>query len=392
MHELYGAVINLRLITYNFLFLSKKVMTYKVIGLMSGSSLDGLDIAFVHFHEQRGQWDFEIREATCYPYESSWQKRLQEAAALGAREYVQLHADYGHYLGRSVNRFIEEKGIHLQVDMVASHGHTVFHSPAQGFTSQVGDGAALAAETGLAVISDLRNLDVALGGQGAPIVPRGEALLFGGYDLLLNLGGIANLTYHNGNGYIAFDVCAANRVLNMLAAIAGHPYDDKGQLAASGQPDQALLDELAALPYYRQAYPKSLDNGFGISTVFPLVNGAALPIEDKLRTYTEHIAVEIAGAVRSLLSAAADEKKELRMLITGGGALNDFLIDRINAHLEPLSVKTEVPSQEIVQYKEAVIMGLLGVLRWREEHTTFATVTGARRDSIGGVIWLGQGE
>ena len=209
-------------------------MVYRVIGIMSGSSLDGLDIVFTEITENSGVWAFEIVAADCYAYSPDWKARLQNAVSLPALDYQLLHVDYGHFLGKAVNRFIEEKGLQYQVAFIASHGHTTFHVPQKQMTAQLGDGAALAAQTGLPVISDLRALDVAFGGQGAPIVPIGEKLLLSEYDLFLNLGGIANISFNDPENYIAFDVCPANRVLNALAQQAGREYDAGGALAATG--------------------------------------------------------------------------------------------------------------------------------------------------------------
>ncbi len=195
-------------------------MVYRAIGLMSGSSLDGLDIAYVEFHENGGKWSFDILVADCYTYSPEWSRRLREAPSLTAVDYHLLHTAYGHYLGEQVNRFIESNGLQYKIALVASHGHTSFHLPGSRMTAQLGDGAAIAATTGLPVVADLRSLDVALGGQGAPIVPIGERLLLGQHDYFLNIGGIANIS-RNGDPYIAFDVCPANRVLNLLAAQVG---------------------------------------------------------------------------------------------------------------------------------------------------------------------------
>src|ERR1700744_1341622 len=205
-------------------------MVYKVIGLMSGSSLDGLDLAYVHLQEKAAtgkgpkSWEYTLMHTACYPYSGSWRQRLAGAPGLSALEYQLLHAEYGHYLGEQVLRFIEEYGLHFQVQLIASHGHTAFHVPARRMTAQLGDGAALAAVTRINVVSDLRSMDVALGGQGAPIVPVGGRWLFPGYEFFLNLGGIANVSGHGvggvavsgAGGFAAFDVCPANRVLNAL--------------------------------------------------------------------------------------------------------------------------------------------------------------------------------
>lgn len=360
-------------------------MVYRAIGLMSGSSLDGLDIVFVEFHENGGKWGFEILAADCYPYTDEWVSRLKNATRLNAFDYQLLHAEYGHYLGREVNRFMDAHDLHYKVALVASHGHTTFHDPARGMTAQLGDGAALSAETGLPVVSDLRAMDVALGGQGAPIVPIGEQLLMGDYAYFLNLGGIANISA-NREPYIAFDVCAANRVLNMLAAEAGLGYDDKGNLAASGEVKEDLLDQLNALDYYHKPWPKSLANEWGTDTVYPLVKGNSYALNDQLRTFTEHIAIQVAASVDAL-KKNADPRVTEKLLVTGGGAFNDFLVSRLSTLLNEKNVELVLPDVGLVAYKEALIMALIGVLRWREEVNVLSSVTGARRDSIGGALW-----
>jgi anhydro-N-acetylmuramic acid kinase len=353
---------------------------------MSGSSLDGLDIVFAEFHENGGKWKYEITETACYAYTPAWVSRLKEASTLSALDYQLLHTDYGHYLGEQVNRFIEEKKIQYKVALIASHGHTVFHLPGRKMTAQVGDGAAIAAETKLPVVSDLRALDVAFGGQGAPIVPIGEKLLFGEYEFFLNLGGIANISYCNPSGYIAFDVCPANRVLNMLANDAVKEFDDEGRIAASGKTDTKLLNELDVLEYYKQDYPKSLANDFGTEIVYPMIKNAAVRTDNALRTYTEHIVTQIEKSIAGLKSNPSPS----RMLVTGGGAFNTFLVNRLREHLKVLQIEVVVPDEKIVKYKEALIMALIGILRWREETNVLSSVTGAERDSVGGALWMGQ--
>lgn len=352
---------------------------------MSGSSLDGLDIAFVEFTENAGKWSYDILHADCISYSQEWQDWLKKAINLNAYEYQLLHARYGKYLGEAVNHFIEKYSLQYKVGLIASHGHTTFHVPHIGMTAQLGDGAALAAVTGLPVVSDLRALDVALGGQGAPIVPVGEKLLFPEYAYLLNIGGIANLSIQD-NEYRAFDVCAANRVLNMLANDAGKEYDENGAMAATGELNKELLQQLGALAYYKKAAPKSLANSFGTEEVYPLVKAFNISMQDQLRTYTEHIAIEIMNAVRLNVSNVEDKK----LLITGGGAFNTFLVKKIASQLEPFKVEVVVPNEDIVKYKEALIMALIGVLRWREESNVLHTVTGAKHNSVGGALWLGQ--
>jgi anhydro-N-acetylmuramic acid kinase len=419
-------------------------MVYKVIGLMSGSSLDGLDIAYVHLQERLATrqapkgWDFELVKADCYPYSDDWRGRLGAGRGLSALDYQLLHVEYGRYLGEQVLRFVRENGLEYQVQLVVSHGHTVFHEVGRHMTAQLGDGAALAATARVNVVSDLRAMDVALGGQGAPIVPIGEMLLLQEYGLFLNLGGIANVSRagtrgtnvdagggtaggtsaaalaSGSGGFVAFDVCPANRVLNELAADEGQPYDAGGALAASGSVDAELLGRLNGLPYYRQGYPKSLANEFGTETVLPLIravmrNGAGMKEEeagesaggglttaDALRTYTQHIAEQVGRAVRSLVAGTAGAGPAGlagtagRMLVTGGGAHNTFLIGQLREVLADTGVEVVVPDSGLVDYKEALIMALIGVLRWREENNVLASVTGASRDSIGGAVWVGQ--
>lgn len=360
-------------------------MFYRAIGLMSGSSLDGLDIVFAGFEEYGGKWQYTILAADCYAYSEQWMNRLQAATQLNAYEYMLLHTDFGRYVGEQVNQFIQAHQLEHKVQLIGSHGHTTFHVPHLGMTGQIGDGATIAAVTGINVVSDLRAMDVALGGQGAPIVPMGEKLLLAQYPFLLNLGGIANIS-RQGENYVAFDVCPANRVLNMLVNQLGHAYDDGGKIAASGQLNTALLTKLNALDYYQQPFPKSLANDYGTDIVFPLIQSAGLAVPDALRTYTEHIALQLGYSIAGLHTG----NQPAQLLATGGGAHNHFLIQRIQAALSPLQIEVVVPDAKLINYKEALVMGLLAVLRWREENTVLHTVTGATRSSIGGAVWMGQ--
>ena len=363
-------------------------MVYRAIGLMSGSSLDGLDIAFVEFQEQGGKWTYEILQADCYAYTNEWVAKLSDAINLSARDYQLLHAEYGHYTGQQINKFIEEHQLHYKVAVIASHGHTTFHIPDKKMTAQLGDGAAIAAETKLPVVSDLRALDVAFSGQGAPIVPIGEKLLLGDYNFFLNLGGIANISL-NAEKYVAYDICPANRVLNMLVNQLGKEYDDGGQIAATGTVNNELLEKLNALEYYKQPYPKSLANDFGTDVVYPIIKDSNLEIKDALRTYVEHIVVQI----RESISTSGNFKLQtsnLRLLASGGGGFNTFLIQRLSDSLKELNIEVIVPDKKLVNFKEALIMAFIGVLRWRQEYNVLSSVTGAARDSIGGALWTGQ--
>lgn len=353
---------------------------------MSGSSLDGLDIVFAELTETKGNWDYHILAADCYTYPQEWLDRLKESTTLDAFQYQLLHTDYGHYIGQQVNQFIETNHLHYRVGLIASHGHTTFHSPGQKMTAQLGDGAAIAAETRLPVISDLRALDVAFGGQGAPIVPMGEKLLWKQYNMFLNIGGIANLSVNHEDKYVAFDVCPANRVLNMLANDKGEEYDKDGRFASQGQLNQQVLNILNDLDYYSRPYPKSLANSYGTDIIYPLLKSSDVSTTDLLRTYTEHIVQQVKSSVKSVVGEGFHSK----MLVTGGGAFNSFLVNRLKKELLSFGIEVELPGENIIKYKEALIMALLGVLRWRHEYTVLSSVTGAKTNSIGGAVWIGQ--
>ena len=374
-------------------------MLYSVIGLMSGSSLDGLDIVYAHLHFNGGKWNYEIKEKACYPYSEEWTMKLRSAQTLSASEYFFLHTDYGHYLGGRVKQFVKEHDLEFQVQLISSHGHTVFHFPDKRMTAQLGDGAAIAAETGINTISDLRSMDVALGGQGAPIVPIGEKLLLGDYSFYLNLGGIANVSAHGMQDadtalpegkFIAFDICPANRVLNLLANEKGKAFDEHGELAKHGNLNNDLLQELNGLDFYSKPFPKSLDNSFGVDKIYPILNSWDDITENKLCTYTEHICIQIRNSIQSILKKYPGFSGARHMLVCGGGGHNKYLLLRLRHQLSGIGIELTIPEDTLMDFKEALIMAFIGVLRWREETNVLASVTGAKRDSIGGAIWMGQ--
>ena len=359
-------------------------MDYNAVGIMSGSSMDGLDIAFVRFSEHKGKWAFNIVHAETKAISNSWIKKLSNATALNAKDYLMLHTAFGQYCGERVQAFLQENKVG-KIDCIGFHGHTTFHLPAKQTTHQLGDGAAVSAITGIPVIADLRALDVALGGQGAPIIPIGEKLLFTGYDYYLNIGGIANVSMHHGKKIIAFDVCPANRVLNMLAALAGKKFDKDGTMASEGIVNKALLTKLNALGYYRKAYPKSLANDFGTDTIYPLIINKEKNVRDALATCVEHIAKQVTAAIEMYR-----EKTTGKLMVTGGGALNQFLVARLKYHLMQMGIEVAVPEKSIIEFKEALVMALIAVLRLRNEPNVLATVTGAARDSCNGALWSGK--
>lgn len=352
---------------------------------MSGSSLDGLDIAYVQLDEVRGKWQFELLASTCMPYDSAMQEALKTAAKADVPSFLRLHTAYGKYIGSQINAFMEANALEHKVHFIASHGHTVWHEPAAQTTCQIGDGAAICATVGLPVISDLRAMDIAMGGQGAPIVPIGDELLFGDYDFLLNIGGIANVTLKSDQTYRAYDVCVANQVLNALAQNMGMEMDQDGAMASSGQVVPPLLEQLNKLPYYQVAGPKALSNEQAMGMVWPLMQQSLASTADKLCTMVAHVCQQIAAAIDN------DGFSAKKMLVTGGGAHNAYLISQLVLQMAQKNVEVVVPSAGVIDFKEAIVMALIGALRWREEVNVRNSVTGARESSVGGALWITQG-
>ncbi len=347
--------------------------------------MDGLDIVHVLLSEVRGQWSYDILHADCVPYNEQWTEDLREATNKNVSDFLKLHTSYGRYLGEQVNAFIAKHDLAHNVHFIASHGHTVFHEPEHRTTVQVGDGAAIAAVTGLPVINDLRAMDVALGGQGAPIVPIGDKLLFGGHDYLLNIGGIANITISGGEAPIAFDVCPANQILNALAEREDQPMDKDGNMASVGALLPGILEELNDADYYKRLPPKSLSNDAAMDLVFPKLLETEQHNYDLLHTATMLIVQQISAAVQLYPHG----KEQATLLATGGGAFNTFLITELQKALTPLNIAVVVPDANVVKYKEALVMALIGTLRWREEVNVLSSVTGAGRNSVGGALWIG---
>lgn len=345
---------------------------YKAIGLMSGTSLDGLDMVYCLLIYDK-QWTFAIECAETIEYDDEMRERLKNAANISSSDLAELHSSFGHFMGIQVNRFIDKND--LKPDFIASHGHTVFHNPGSGYTLQIGDGNTLAAETGLTVIYDFRTLDVALGGQGAPLVPIGDRLLFSDYVACLNLGGIANISFDEKGQRRAFDICPVNIVLNYLAGKKGLTYDDQGLIARSGKMIEPLFTKLNSLPFYQQNSPKSLGKEWVIKNIFPLIENQIFETEDLLHTFSQHIALQLSINLRMVADG--------RILISGGGAYNSFIIELLKDRIKHELV---IPPKIIIDYKEALIFALLGVLRLRGEINTLASATGASADSCGGVI------
>jgi anhydro-N-acetylmuramic acid kinase len=349
--------------------------TYKVIGVMSGTSLDGLDLAYCHITRNPDQWKYEILKAATIEYEESRKNQLNKIMLGSAMEITSANAELGSFIGKEIKKFVRANA--LEVDFVSSHGHTIFHQPSKGFTLQIGSGAHICAETKLPVVCDFRSLDVALGGQGAPLVPIGDKLLFSAYDYCLNLGGIANISFDQAGNRIAFDICPVNIILNDLAGKLDKPYDENGNFAAQGKVNPELLQKLNGMEYYRTKFPKSIGREWVDKEVFPVMHSTAVSIVDKLATFCQHIAEQISHV---LLRSGGE------MLITGGGAFNNFLIGKIRETCSG-KVKVVLPDKDTIMFKEALIFAFLGVLRMRNEVNCLSSVTGANRDNVGGAVY-----
>jgi anhydro-N-acetylmuramic acid kinase len=341
---------------------------------MSGTSLDGIDFALCSFSGSNQYYDWGILETGYYAYEAEMKESLSTAHLLETSEFLRFHKEFGQYLGKKINLFLRDK---QRPAFIASHGHTVFHDPSRKFTFQLGDGAFIRAVTGISTVSDFRNLDTALGGQGAPLVPPGDKFLFGGYDYCVNLGGFANISHDRAGERIAYDICPVNFVLNKYSEVLGAPYDKDGKFGKGGRIREELLDALDGIGYYSLSPPKSLSRENVVKDYFPLIDGFKISEHDKLRTFYEHIAGRI--------SSAFDSDSRGKVLFTGGGSYNQFLISEIRKRTQQEIV---LPDKEIIDYKEAIIFAFLAYLRINEEFNTFLSVTGAESNSIGGSIFV----
>jgi anhydro-N-acetylmuramic acid kinase len=349
---------------------------YTAIGLMSGTSLDGLDIVCCTFKKITSGWEYEIEKGETIKYDASWLKKLSTAHLLSGEDLMGLDAAYGKYIANAVTKFISKHK--LKADFIASHGHTIFHQPEKGFTYQLGNGKTIHAVTGLPVVYDFRTLDVALGGEGAPLVPAGDKFLFSEYDICLNLGGIANLSSDVKKQRIAYDITFCNMGLNYLMSIIGKEFDKGGEMASEGEINKSLLNKLTKINAKFRAKRPSLGREIFEKQIQSLADDKVIPLKDKLRTFVESSATEIAFAILEL-------KKNAKVLCTGGGAFNSFLISRILEHCGD-DATLIIPEDEVVKFKEAVVFAFLGMLRTRNEVNCLKSVTGASRDSSGGMI------
>lgn len=348
--------------------------TYKVIGVMSGTSLDGIDLVYVEFNKT-AHWDFTVLKAETIGYDAIWREKLTTLTSVSLEDLKHIDTDYTHYLAGVINGFIQANHIN-DLDAICSHGHTALHQPQNKLTYQIGNKPLLATLTEMTVVCDFRVQDVELGGQGAPLVPIGDELLFYQYDFCLNLGGFANISTKINGERIAYDICPVNIVLNRYVKSLGLHYDDKGIIASGGVINEVLLRALNDLDFYKLPYPKSLGLEWVRACVFPLIDSQGMETQDILRTFVEHIAIQISAEINKIDNAS--------VLISGGGVYNEFLINRIKSLTNN---KIIVPSKEIIEFKEAIIFGFLGVLRLRNEVNTLRSVTGASRNHSSGKIF-----
>ncbi len=348
---------------------------------MSGTSLDGIDLAEINISasyneislsvaEEQTNWSFKIINAETIPYSDYWKKTLGEAINYSEEKLEKLDFKYTELLADVINAFIKKNQV-SQLDAVCSHGHTILHQPEKGFTYQIGNLPKLSKLINQKLVCDFRIDDIKLGGQGAPLVPIGDRLLFKEYDYCLNLGGFANVSSENNGNRIAFDICPVNIVLNKYAQKLGKEFDEGGKFAASGNLNLELLQKLNAVPFYAKNPPKTLGLEWVNLEIFPILDSFQISIEDILHTFIEHVAMQLSKQFES----------ERNVLITGGGAYNSFLIERLSALS---TIKLVIPSKEIIEFKEALVFGLLGVLKLRNEINCLAIVTGANKDHSSG--------
>jgi anhydro-N-acetylmuramic acid kinase len=355
-----------------------KKNNYNVIGVMSGTSLDGVDLSHIKFRLENNKWFFEILESETIGYSQNWITHLKSAVDYSETALENLNKEYTKLLASIISAFIEKHKIE-NLDAVCSHGHTILHQPEKGLTLQIGNLPEISTLTHQKVVCDFRVQDVQLGGQGAPLVPIGDRILFSEYDYCINLGGFSNVSFEQNGKRIAFDISPVNTVLNYYANQLGLSYDDKGKISRTGKINEKLLNDLNALDFYQQKFPKSLGFEFVKEIILPLIESFEIPIEDKLRTFTEHLAFQTALALDCF------ETRKGQMLITGGGAYNDFIIERIQTHLTEMELI--IPSSKILEFKEALIFALLGVLKLRDEINVLSSVTGAKNDHSSGIIY-----
>lgn len=368
------------------------MIEHRILGVISGSSLDGIDMAHCNFKFNRTSegalqlTKWTLNACATYPFDPEWYSDLSDGTHASATDLLKLDQLFGKLIGSKASEFLSNRS--LVADYIASHGHTIHHYPSDGFTCQIGHGASIVEASLTPAITGFRDQDIAAGGQGAPVAPIADAWLFDpAITFFLNLGGIANISCRSANGFFAFDITGCNQILNALAQTQGQPYDPNGKMAASGQLIPALLDEAMENPFLTLPYPKSLDNLWVKKNQTQLFLDFPGSTEDKLRTACQLIAEEIAKSIAQLVQKLALKSQSFRCLVTGGGAFNDFLMDCIQKQCHPIGVLLEKPEKDIIEFKEASLIALMGALRLERVPNVLASVTGAKRDTINGSIY-----
>lgn len=350
--------------------------SFRCLGLMSGTSLDGLDVAYCVFEKKDSSWTFSVEKAQTIKYSSAWKEKLSTAHKLNAEDLLELDHAYGAFLGKTCKSFLQKYS--LTVDFVASHGHTIYHQPKRKFTFQLGNGNDLHAFAEVPVICDFRSLDVALNGEGAPLVPAGDKFLFSEYDVCLNLGGIANLSMDVDGVRVAFDICFCNMGLNYLAEKNGKEYDKDGQMAEEGEVNKDLLKKLDSIYKSIRKKRPSIGREMFEKQIKPLIDNKKIPVKDRMRTLVE-------SAAKEIISAIGTPKENVSVMCTGGGAFNRFFMSRL-LDIGGDSVSLILPDENVIKFKEAMVFAFLGVLRVRGEVNCLKSVTRATRDNSGGVM------
>jgi anhydro-N-acetylmuramic acid kinase len=352
---------------------------YLAIGMMSGTSLDGMDLVLCELESGNQGYAYTILQSETFPYSISWQQNLSGETDLTGEELMILHKQYGRLVGENIRQFMGKINIPANVDFIAMHGHTIFYNPVAGLTFQLGDANSVAVITQAQVIADFRSMDMANGGQGAPLVPVGDLFLFDKYPYCLNLGGIVNISIKKDNHQITgFDICGCNLLLDRLAKEAGMAFDNNGHLAKTGNAIQSLLQKLISSRLDTFKAKLSLSKEMILQNEWQILENTTAPINDKLVTVCEYIAEMVNQAV----SSGQDKQK---MLVTGGGAFNTFLIDKLQ---EKLALKIILPDKNLIGFKEALIFAFLGLRRLEQKYNCLSSVTGAKRNSTGGCIYL----
>ncbi|MFP4555785.1 MAG: anhydro-N-acetylmuramic acid kinase [Bacteroidales bacterium] len=352
----------------------KDFLTYRAIGVMSGTSLDGLDLSLAEYSKSNSCWKYKFIKTLTVPYPKAFKESLKNAMNISGNELMQLDAFFGEWIAKRILEFIPQNGEEIHV--VGSHGHTIFHNPKEGYTTQIGSGAHIAALTGIPCVCNFRMADVARKGQGAPLAPIGDELLFNEYDFCLNIGGIANISHRKNNARIAYDICPANMILNHIANQLGKDYDKDGKIGQAGEIIPNLLSKLNELSYYKKEGAKSLGREWFESTFLPIIKQFNSSPANLLRTLYEHIAIRIAQSMHSSPNSTT--------LITGGGARNKFLTMLLKNMCKN---KLIIPSNEIIDFKESLIFGFLAVLYQSRVPSCLCSATGALEDSIGGCLY-----